>query len=142
MARSKGSSSSKETKSFARELEILGGNKFRDNFDYMRLIELLICYRVAEAVCEFDEDTNIEDKSVTVEIPLIGDLTIKPSVFHAQHRLTNEPSFHLDFEFEPSSGFNADIRKAYTENSTAITDIFSNLYGDRLKSLYERLCNN
>ena len=132
---------SKEAKSISHELEMLCGSGFKYNFDLLRLIELLICQRVAETVCEFDESASIEDKCVTVEIPLIGDLTIKPSVFHAQHRLTNEPSFHLDFEFTPSSGFNADVRKAYTENSTELTNIFSNLYGDRLKSLYERLCN-
>lgn len=139
MARSKGSSSSKEAKQIARELEALEETKFRHNFDYLRLIEVLLCYRIAEAVCDFDEDTPIEEKAVTVEIPLIGDLTISPSKFHAQHRLTNEPSVHFSFDFTPSSGFKADIVKAYMQKESPMTEIFSNIYGDRLKDLYERL---
>jgi hypothetical protein len=140
MSRLKGSSSSKEAKDFSHELEILGDKPFKYNFDYLRMIELLISYRIAEAVCDFDDDTPIEDKVVTVEIPLIGDLTIYPRLFHAQHRLTGEPSAHFDFKFDPSSCFKSDIVKAYTSKSTDLTDVFSNVYGDRLKELYSRLC--
>jgi hypothetical protein len=96
-------------------------------------------YRVAERICEFPEDADIEDKDVTVEIPLIGNLTISPRKFHAQHRLTNEPSLHFNFRFEPLSCFKSDLLKAYSEKSTDLTTMAANLYSERLKELYNRL---
>jgi hypothetical protein len=139
MSRSKGSASSTEAKTISKELEQLSGKPYKNNFDYLRLIELLIVYRVAERICEFPEDADIEDKDVTVEIPLIGNLTISPRKFHAQHRLTNEPSLHFNFRFEPLSCFKSDLLKAYSEKSTDLTTMAANLYSERLKELYNRL---
>ena len=139
MARSKGSLSSDEAKIMAKELESLGDTTFKYNFDYLRMIELLLCYRITESILDYPEDTPFENREVTVEIPLIGDLTISPKVFHSQHRLTNEQSLHFDFTFSPSSGFKSDLIRAYTDKDTPLTDIFSKLYGDRLKDLYYRL---
>jgi hypothetical protein len=139
MSRSKGSASSTEAKTISKELEQLSGRPYKNNFDYLRLIELLIVYRVAERICEFPEDADIEDKDVTVEIPLIGNLTISPRKFHAQHRLTNEPSLHFNFRFEPLSCFKSDLLKAYSEKSTDLTTMAANLYSERLKELYNRL---
>ena len=139
MSRSKGSASSEEAKKVSRELEQLSGKPYKYNFDYLRLIELLIVYRITETICSMPEDTEVEDKEVTVEIPLIGNLIISPRKFHAQHRLTKEPSVHFDFHFEPLSCFKADLVKAYSEKSTDLTTMLSNLYGERLKELYSRL---
>lgn len=139
MARSKGSLSSEEAKTMAKELEQLEDTDYKYNFNYLRLIELLICYRITEAILAYPEDTPIEEKTVTVEIPLLGDLTISPKVFHSQHRLTNEHSLHIDFSFNPTSGFKSDIIRSYTNKETPLTDIFSDLYAERLKDLYEKL---
>ena len=139
MSRSKGSASSTEAKTISKELGQLSGRPYKNNFDYLRLIELLIVYRVAERICEFPEDADIEDKEVTVEIPLIGNITISPRKFHAQHRLTNEPSLHFNFHFEPLSCFKSDLLKAYSEKSTDLTTMAANLYSERLKELYNRL---
>ena len=139
MARYSGSSSTKEAKTISDELEQLGGRSYKYNFDYLRLIELLLAYRVAEQVCSYNADSTIEEKTTSVEIPLIGELTIKPRNFHSKHRLTEEPSVHFDFEFKPTSGFKSDIMKAYTDKSSSLTEILSNVYGDRLDQLYKRL---
>ena len=139
LARYAGSSSSKEAKSIAEELEQLGGKPYKYNFDYLRLIELLLAYRITEQICSFSKDTPLEEKIVTVEIPLIGDLTISPQKFHAKHRLTDEPSVHFDFTFKPSSGFKSDMVKAYASNESALPEVLANIYGDRLNYLYKRL---
>ena len=139
LARYAGSSSSKEAKTISEELEQLGGNSYKYNFDYLRLIELLIAYRITEQVCAFDPDTPIEEKVTSVEIPLLGELTIEPQKFHAKHRLTDEPSVHFDFTFKPSSGFKSDIIKAYANREATLSDALSNIYGDRLSYLYKRL---
>ena len=139
MARYAGSSSTKEAKTISEELEQLGGKSYKYNFDYLRVIELLLAYRVAEQVCDYGEDTQLEEKITKVEIPLIGELTIRPRNFHAEHRLTKEPSVHFDFEFKPTSGFKSDIIKAYTDKSCSLAELLANIYGDRLDQLYKRL---
>lgn len=139
MARSKGSLSTEEAKNMAHELEILSDAEYKYNFNYLRLIELLICYRITESVLQFDENTPLEEQVVTVELPLLGNLTISPRVFHAQHRLTNEQSLHFDFSFTPTSGFKSDIMRAFMAKETPLTDIFSDLYSERLKDLYDKL---
>ena len=138
MGRHKGSLSTAEAKDMAKELEQLTGTDYKTNLDYSRMVELLLCYRIAENVCEFPADTPIENKVTKVEIPLIGELEIKPSIFHDNHRLTNEPSIHFDFSFKPTSGFKADLMKAYVNRESEISDIYASLYGDRLRDLYRR----
>lgn len=139
MSRSAGSLSSKEAKIMSQELEQILDTPYKYNFSILRVIELLLCQRIVESVCSFDEDVPYEDREITVEIPLIGDLTISPRVFHEQHRLTNESSLHFDFKFSPSSGFKSDILRAYQSRETQLADIFANIYGERLKDLYNRL---
>lgn len=139
MARLKGSVSSKEAKSISKEIEQIQGSSYRFNFDFLRLVELLVSYRVAESVCEYPKDTPIEDMCVTVEIPLIGFITIKPRVFHEKHRLTDDQSFHFDFEFKPSSGFKSDIARAFLGKDNDLADVFSSIYSTRLQDLYQRL---
>ena len=139
MSRSVGSLSSEETKRMASELEMLIDQPYKYNFSILRAIELLVIQRVAEKICTYDDEIPLEDKSVTVEIPLFGDLTITPRVFHEKHRLTDESSIHLSFDFVPSNSFKADVLRAYNEKETPIADIFANIYGERLKVLYNSL---
>lgn len=139
MARQKGSVSSTEAKVISKEIEALNGSPYRYNFDFLRIIELLISYKIAEAVCNYPKETPLEEIEVTVEIPLIGDLTIKPRVFHEKHRLTDEPSMHFDFEFSPTSAFKADVSHAFMGRNADLADVFSNMYSQRLQELYKRL---
>jgi hypothetical protein len=139
LARLKGSVSSKEAKSISKEIELVQGSSYRFNFDFLRLVELLIAYRVAESVCDYPKGTPIEDMCITVEIPLIGFITITPRVFHEKHRLTDDQSFHFDFEFKPSSGFKSDISRAFLSKDCDLADVFSSIYSSRLQDLYQRL---
>lgn len=139
MARYAGSSSSKEAKDIALELEQLGGNTYKYNLDYLRLVELLLAYRIVEQVCDYENDLPIEDKVCKVEIPLIGKLTITPRKFHDKHRLTDEPSLHFDFDFKPTSGFKADILKAYVHKENELQNVLAEIYGQRLQDLYRRM---
>lgn len=139
MSRHKGCLSSATAKEIARELEQLGGKSYRYNFDYLRLIEVLLCHRIAEAVSEFPEDTPLEEREVTVELPLIGNLTIKPEQFHSEHRLTGKPSTHLEFIFKPLSGFKSDVMKSFFSGTSPLAEAAADLYSDRLKYLYKCL---
>ena len=138
MGRGLGSISSPEAKTVAQEMTDIIGTNYSYNFDVLRLMELLIVHRLAEGFCDYSDETPIEDRKVTVEIPLLGELTVKPREFHYKHRLTDEPSVHFDFDFKPISCFKTDLIKAYGKRSP-LTDSLNNLYTERLKELYERL---
>ena len=139
MARSKGSFSSAEAKAFSNEMQDIAGTPYKYNFDLLRLISILICQRVSENVCSYPKDEDICNKIVAVEIPLLGDLTIKPRIFHEKHGMTDKPSAHFDFDFKPSSSFKASLYKAYLDGTSDLPDIFSSIYGEQLKEIYKRL---
>ena len=141
MGRIVGSISSTESKNIAEELNNIAGSKYSDNIDILRLIELLVAQRISEQVKEFPNDLKIEEKIVEVEIPLFGNLKIKPRTFQEVQRLSNTASLHFDFEFTPSSGFRTDIIRSYTSISSPLADELSELYTKRLKELYARLKN-
>ena len=140
MGRAKGSLSTPAANEMSKLMEILGAKDSKDGINYMRMIELIICYNVVEALYKMDDDKPIEEKSVTVEIPLLGNLKIMPRQFHERHRLSESPSVHLDFEFTPTSGFKVDLIKIYSKKNYDIAELFSTLYSERLKELYNKLC--
>jgi hypothetical protein len=139
MGRQKGAITTPETNSIANEIEQLLGTKRKYNIDTLRLLELLLSYRVAENICSYDKDTPINEIPSSVEIPFIGTVNIKPSVFHEKHRLTDEPSIHLEFSFTPNNGFKSDILRAYRNKDCELAELFSKLYSDRLNEVYERM---
>ena len=139
MARSLGSISTTEAKKIATELEQIIETPYKYNLTILRLLEILICQRISEQVCEYDKMSEISDKVTKVEIPLIGTLTIKPSTFHKTHRLTEDSSVHFDFKFTPTSCFKADILQAYRSNTSELVDHFSSIYSDRINHLYDSL---
>ena len=135
MARSEGSLCSTEAKNFADEITTLSGLSYKQNLEYLRLIEQLIVYRINEQV---RSQNGVEDLTpVTVEIPLIGTLSIQPVIFHKSHRLTDKPSYHFEFDFEPLSGFKKHILDAYTLNECELPTNFAKLYGQQLADLYK-----
>ena len=135
MARSEGSSCSKEAKDFASEITTLSGLPYRQNLDYLRLIEKLITYRITEQVRS--NSTSTEMQPVIVEIPLLGNLHIKPVVFHKAHRLTDKRSIHFEFEFEPLSGFKRHLLDAYDQKECDLPVDFAKEYGQKLVDIYE-----
>lgn len=140
MARSAGSLSSQDAKLVAQEIETLTGIPCKKNFDYLRLIELIVCFRIAEQVRDASNIDESDFRSpVTVEIPLIGNLTIHPRVFHKTHRLTDKPSIHFDYTFTPSSGFKADVYRAFESGGSSLPSEYSALYGKRLQEIYKSI---
>jgi hypothetical protein len=139
MSRSRGSLSTVEAKKVSEELSQILGTDYKYNFDILRVLEMLLCQRIQEQVSEFDEDTPLEEKTCEVEIPLIGTLTITPSVFHDSHGMTNEPSKHFDFNFKPTSAFKQDVLKAYNNKDPEIGQMFAEMYLEKVHNLYNQL---
>lgn len=139
MSRSKGSLSSAQAKEVAQELSQILGTPYKYNFDVLRVIEMSLCQRILEQVCEFPEGTPVEEMVCTVEIPLIGDLVIKPSVFHGAHGITNKPSTHFEFIFKPTSSFKQDIGRAYSKEHPELAEEFSQIYMEKVRELYEKM---
>lgn len=136
MARSEGSLCSKDAKEMAKEITTLTGISYKQNLDYLRFIEQLMVYRINEQIREHINSGDDKLSTVSVEIPLIGTLEIKPIVFHKSHRLTDKPSYHFEFDFEPLSGFKKHILDAYTDNECELPTMFAQLYGEKLANLY------
>lgn len=139
MSRSKGSLSSAQAKEVAQEMSQILGTPYKYNFDVLRVIEMCLCQRIIEQVCSYDENTPIEEQVCTVEIPLIGTLTIKPSVFHGAHGITNKPSTHFDITFKPTSSFKQDIGTAYSRERSEIAEELSRVYMDKVHELYQKM---
>lgn len=135
MARSEGSLCSNEAKDYAQEIAQISGLPYRQNLDYLRFIEKLVTYRITEQVRENTKDDTLP--IVEVEIPLLGNLIIKPVVFHKSHRLTDKPSLHFEYEFEPLSGFKKHILDAYTIKECDLPIEFAKEYGQKLIDIYE-----
>lgn len=136
MARSEGSLCSQEAKNYASEITQLSGLPYKQNLDYLRFIEKLVTYRITEQVRESSKgDTDLP--IVEVELPLLGNLIIKPVVFHKSHRLTEKPSLHFEYTFEPLSGFKQHILNAYTSKECDLPVDFINEYGQKLVRIYE-----
>jgi hypothetical protein len=139
MPRSKGSLSTQQAKELSQEVADLIGTPYKYNLDIMRLIELLICQRIVEQVTAYPDDTPITDKDVTVEIPLIGELSIIPNVFHESHGMTNMPSIHFDYVFKPTSAFKQDINRAFTNHQTELPEILTEVYSEKVREAYRKL---
>lgn len=135
MARLEGSLCSKEAKNVSSELVQLSGLPYRQNLDYLRFIEKLMVYRISEQVRENSVENDLP--TVSVEIPLIGNLTIRPVVFHRSHRLTDKPSLHFEYTFEPLSGFKKGVLNAFLDKECDLPTDFAKMYGQKLSRLYE-----
>lgn len=139
MSRFKGSTSSQASKEISAEIEAITGIPYKRNFTDIRLIQLCVLHRVAELVREKDNiDSSDKRSEVVVEIPLIGFLTITPRVFHKKHGRSEENSIHFDYAFTPTSGFKADVHKAFTLGEADLAEYAINEYfSKRIKEIYK-----
>ena len=139
MPRSKGSLSTQQAKEISQEIAALIGTPYKYNLDIMRLIELLLCQRIVEQVTAYDDSVPITERDATVEIPLIGELSIIPNVFHESHGMTNQPSIHFDYVFKPTSAFKQDINRAFSQHQTDLPEILTAVYSEKVTEAYRKL---
>ena len=139
MPRSKGSLSTQQAKEISQEVSDLIGTPYKYNLDIMRLIEILLCQRIVEQVTAYPDDVPITERDVTIEIPLIGELSIIPNVFHESHGMTNQPSIHFDYVFKPTSAFKQDINRAFTQHQTELPEILTRVYSEKVQEAYRKL---
>lgn len=139
MPRSKGSLSTQQAKEISQEIAALIGTPYKYNLDIMRLIELLLCQRIVEQVTAYDDGVPITERDATVEIPLIGELSIIPNVFHESHGMTNQPSIHFDYVFKPTSAFKQDINRAFSQHQTDLPEILTEVYSEKVTEAYRKL---
>lgn len=139
MPRSKGSLSTQQAKEISQEVSDLIGTPYKYNLDIMRLIEILLCQRIVEQVTAYPDDVPITERDVTIEIPLIGELSIIPNVFHESHGMTNQPSIHFDYVFKPTSAFKQDINRAFAQHQTELPEILTRVYSEKVQEAYRKL---
>lgn len=139
MPRSKGSLSTQQAKEISQEVSDLIGTPYKYNLDIMRLIEILLCQRIVEQVTAYSDDVPVTERDVTIEIPLIGELSIIPNVFHESHGMTNQPSIHFDYVFKPTSAFKQDINRAFAQHQTELPEILTRVYSEKVQEAYRKL---
>lgn len=128
---------SPECKNYAKDIENICDVPENINLQYLRLIESLVCQRICEQVQENKKHN--EDVPVTVEIPLIGNLTITPQVWHKHHLKTDKPSIHYNFDFEPLPTFKTHISKIYTSDECSLVSLLSETYAKTIVDMYKEL---
>ena len=128
---------SPECKTYSKDIENITTVPEYINLQYLRLIENLVCQRICEQVLENKKEC-ITDNPVTVEIPLIGNLTITPVNWHKSHLGTGKSSLHFDFDFEPLPTFKKHIQSIYTTDNCELISLLSEQYSKILVNNYSK----
>lgn len=133
MARSKGDVYTEEAGEIAKELTTFNGIPKNVNLNYLRNIEALIVYRVAEQIATGKESP------ISVEIPLIGTLEITNTVYHTHHYRTGNASNLMSFKFTPTYCFSSHLKKAFATGECNLPEIFADKFGELMAEKYKSL---
>ena len=128
---------SPECKSYAKDIETICEVPEYIGLQLLRLISSLVCQRISEQVQE-NKKNGIE-KSVNVEIPLLGNLIITPQIWHKHHLKTDKPSVHFNFEFKPLPTFKTQVSKIYNNDECELITLLSKEYAKILVETYKSL---
>lgn len=129
---------SPECKSYAKDIETISEIPANIALQLLRLIESIVCQRLLEKFQESKRNNN-ELESISVEIPLMGNLIVTPQIWHKHHLKTDKPSIHFDFAFEPFTSFKNHISKIYNEDTCELISLLSKEYAEILVKTYKDL---
>lgn len=130
---------SPECKEYAKDIEQLTGVPEYINLQYLRLIESLLCQRISEQVLDSRKEDKHNFKEISVEIPLIGKLSICPKLWHQSRSTTGKPSVHYKFDFEPFPAFKSHINKIYSGEDCELVSLISSAYSKILVDNYKNI---
>ncbi len=117
------------SKDIAEDLSLINGLPNKINMEYIRNIQQLILYRICEQRLS-------GKKSISVEIPLIGLLTI---YFENVKSELDIKLKDLKFIFEPTNSFGDDVVKAFNNEGFDLPELLANRYGERILKQYNEL---
>jgi hypothetical protein len=128
---------SPECKNYAKDIQTICDVPEYINLQMLRLIESLICQKIAEQVQENKKQN--KNEPIVVEIPLVGNLTITSQIWHKHHLRTDKPSTHINFEFEPLPTFKNHVSKIYNNDDCPLISLLSESYAKILVDTYKDL---
>lgn len=141
--RKQGTILSPKCKEYANEIELLTNVPQHINLQYLRIIESLVCHNINEELLNvknnMENNENEELPSITVELPLLGNLTIIPKLWHHNHLRTGKPSIHYEFAFEPFPAFKTHISKIYAGEDCEMVSLLSDTYSKMLVNTYKNI---
>ena len=120
----------KFSKDIAEDLSLLNGLPNKINLEYIRNIQQLIMYRICE-------QRLIGRKTVSVEIPMLGMLTISTKDTVTSN-INIKPS-DLVYSFEPTKQFNQCVVQAFNNEGFDLPEMLASKYGDRILKVYNDL---
>jgi len=125
---------SPECKVYAKDIEDITGVDEYINLQYLRLIENLVCHRICEQAMINKKEDNVMEP-ITVEVPLMGNLTVTP--MKGIHKSDTNLSFTFTFDALPT--FKKHIQKIYLENSCELISLLSEKYSKELVETYNHI---
>lgn len=117
----------------AEDLSLLNGVSVKINTEYLKNIQQLVMYNIAEAIRGGAEE-------VEVDLAYLGTIIIKRRL-KSTTRKNNEPSYDYEYEFKPSVTFFKDLKLAFNEGQCKLPDLFADKYGKKLLKMYESFLN-
>ena len=120
----------KFSKDIAEDLSLLNGLPNKINLEYIRNVQQLIMYRICE-------QRLIGRKTVSVEIPMLGMLTISTKDTITSN-INIKPS-DLVYSFEPTKQFNQCVAQAFNNEGFDLPEMLASKYGDRILKVYNDL---
>lgn len=120
----------KFSKDIAEDLSLINGLPNKINLEYIRNVQQLIMYRICE-------QRLIGRKTVSVEIPMLGMLTI--SIKDTVTSDINIKPSDLVYSFEPTKQFNQCVAQAFNNEGFDLPEMLASKYGDRILKVYNDL---
>lgn len=120
----------KFSKDIAEDLSLINGLPNKINLEYIRNVQQLIMYRICE-------QRLIGRKTVSVEIPMLGMLTISTKDTVTSD-INIKPS-DLIYSFEPTKQFNQCVAQAFNNEGFDLPEMLASKYGDRILKVYNDL---
>lgn len=124
----KSSITNKKARLTANDLSLLNGVSEKINEEYLKNIQEIISYNVAEQVRE-GKDTIVAD------IPFIGELSIDRNAVISSKK--NDVSYKFEYDFVPSLAFYKSLCKAFDDGDCDLPKILADKYGNKLYNMYE-----
>lgn len=118
----------------AEDLSMLNGVSVKVNTEYLKNLQQLVMYNVAEAIRNGAEE-------VEVDLAYLGTIIIKRQL-KSTTRKNNEPSYDYEYDFKPSVTFFKDLKLAFNEGYCKLPDLFADKYGKKLLKMYESFLND
>lgn len=114
----------------AQDLSLLNGVSEKINTEYLKNLEQILVYNVAELVRNGAEE-------IEVDFPFVGTICIRRRLQNTTKK-SDGPSYSFSFGFRPGITFAKSIQAAFENGTSDLPDMLADKYGKKLLNMYEK----